>query len=160
MRVVLYDGRVRSPTHERPVQFHFSDRSPGLLRIPPGVWHADQNTGDEVVRFVNFATRAFDPAHPDSTAWTHTRTPSRLTGRCATGSDHARAGLVPPGEPGPPTSPMRSAGCWSPFAAVHGRRRVRHARHEPERRRLRRSRSRVASRPRRLAATGGASARI
>lgn len=65
MRVVLYDGRVGSPTQQRLVQFHFSDRSPGLLRIPPGVWHADQNTGDDTARFVNFPTRAYDPAHPD-----------------------------------------------------------------------------------------------
>jgi dTDP-4-dehydrorhamnose 3,5-epimerase len=65
MRVVLYDGRVQSPTYERLMEIHFSERSPGLLRIPPGVWHADQNTGEEIARFVNFPTHAYDPAHPD-----------------------------------------------------------------------------------------------
>ncbi len=65
IRVVLYDGRVESPTFERVAQFHFSERAPGLLRIPPGVWHADQNTGEGMARFFNFPTHAYDAANPD-----------------------------------------------------------------------------------------------
>jgi dTDP-4-dehydrorhamnose 3,5-epimerase-like enzyme len=38
---------------------------PGLLRIPTGVWHADQNWGDFEVMAVNFPTVAYDPEHPD-----------------------------------------------------------------------------------------------
>jgi dTDP-4-dehydrorhamnose 3,5-epimerase len=65
LRVVLYDGRVHSPTYERYAEFQFTDETPGLLLIPPGVWHADQNTGDEDAVLVNFPTRAYDPDRPD-----------------------------------------------------------------------------------------------
>jgi dTDP-4-dehydrorhamnose 3,5-epimerase len=65
VRVVLHDGRVHSPTHGRFADFHFSDEAPGLLYIPPGVWHADQNTGDRSTLIVNFPTRAYDRDNPD-----------------------------------------------------------------------------------------------
>lgn len=65
VRVVLHDGRVESPTHGRFAAFHFSEEAPGLLYIPPGVWHADQNTGDRQALIVNFPTRAYDRANPD-----------------------------------------------------------------------------------------------
>jgi dTDP-4-dehydrorhamnose 3,5-epimerase len=65
MRVVLYDGRVDSPTHRRFNEFYFSEAARGLLRIPPGVWHADQNWGDEVAVLVNFPTRPYEPNDPD-----------------------------------------------------------------------------------------------
>lgn len=65
LRVVLHDGRVGSPTLGRFAEFHFTDETPGLLRIPAGVWHADQNWGTTDVRFVNFPTRPYDHAQPD-----------------------------------------------------------------------------------------------
>lgn len=65
LRVVLYDGRTTSPTHERFAEFQFTDETPGLLLIPPGVWHADQNTGDRDVVLMNFPTRAYDHDTPD-----------------------------------------------------------------------------------------------
>jgi dTDP-4-dehydrorhamnose 3,5-epimerase len=65
VRVVLHDGRVESPTHGLFAEFHFSEEAPGLLYIPPGVWHADQNTGDRQALIVNFPTRAYDRANPD-----------------------------------------------------------------------------------------------
>jgi dTDP-4-dehydrorhamnose 3,5-epimerase len=65
MRVVLFDGREGSPTAGTLVQVHFSDRTPGLMCIPPGVWHADQNYGTTPAQLVNFPTRPYDPADPD-----------------------------------------------------------------------------------------------
>ena len=65
MRVVLFDGRVDSPTHRRFAQFHFTDDSPGMLRIPPGVWHANQNWGDTDAVFVNFPTEPHSYDAPD-----------------------------------------------------------------------------------------------
>jgi dTDP-4-dehydrorhamnose 3,5-epimerase len=65
LRVVLYDGRVDSPTFESFQQIWFSDESCGLVRIPEGVWHADQNWGDSDVWIVNFPTRPYDPVDPD-----------------------------------------------------------------------------------------------
>ena len=65
VRVVLYDGRPDSPTYGEINEIHFADSAPGLLRIPPGVWHADQSTGGDEVVVLNFPTRAYDPAEPD-----------------------------------------------------------------------------------------------
>lgn len=65
LRVVLHDGRVDSPSYGRFAEFHFTDATPGLLRIPAGVWHADQNWGETVARVVNFPTCAYDHAQPD-----------------------------------------------------------------------------------------------
>jgi dTDP-4-dehydrorhamnose 3,5-epimerase len=65
VRVVLYDGRFESPTFERFQEVHYTDQAPGLLRIPPGVWHADHNWGDDEAHIINFPTRAFNKADPD-----------------------------------------------------------------------------------------------
>jgi dTDP-4-dehydrorhamnose 3,5-epimerase len=65
LRVVLYDGRVRSATYQRFAEFQFTDETPGLLYIPPGVWHADQNTGEGDAVIMNFPTRAYEHDRPD-----------------------------------------------------------------------------------------------
>ena len=65
VRVVLHDGRVRSPTFGAFAEFHLTEESRGLLLIPPGVWHADQNWGDHDAVFLNFPTLPYDPANPD-----------------------------------------------------------------------------------------------
>ena len=65
LRVVVYDGRAHSPTYERFAEFQFTDETPGLLLIPPGVWHADQNTGDRDAVLLNFPTRPYDHDNPD-----------------------------------------------------------------------------------------------
>jgi dTDP-4-dehydrorhamnose 3,5-epimerase len=65
IRVALFDGREDSPTAGAIVELYFGGRNPGLLRIPTGVWHADQNWGETDARIVNFPTRAYDPEAPD-----------------------------------------------------------------------------------------------
>jgi dTDP-4-dehydrorhamnose 3,5-epimerase len=65
VRVVLYDARTRSPTFGRFEQFHFTEDARGLLLIPPGIWHADQNWGDGDAVMANFPTVAYDRANPD-----------------------------------------------------------------------------------------------
>jgi len=65
IRVVLYDGRPDSSTFQRFAEFYFSDEAPGFLRIPPGVWHADQNIGEASCRVINFPTRPYDRDTPD-----------------------------------------------------------------------------------------------
>ena len=65
MRVVLYDGRVDSPSHGRVAQFHFGQDSPGWLRIPCGVWHANHNYGGDEAIFLNFPTEPHDYENPD-----------------------------------------------------------------------------------------------
>jgi dTDP-4-dehydrorhamnose 3,5-epimerase len=65
VRVVLFDGRANSNTAESIVEAHFTDRTPGLVKIPPGVWHADQNWGDVEAHILNFPTRPYNPDQPD-----------------------------------------------------------------------------------------------
>jgi dTDP-4-dehydrorhamnose 3,5-epimerase len=65
IRVVLYDGRVDSPTYERFAQFNLTEDARALLLIPPGVWHGDQNWGDREAVMVNFPTRPFRREDPD-----------------------------------------------------------------------------------------------
>lgn len=65
IRVVLFDGRTGSPTAEAIVEVHFTDRTPGLVSIPPGVWHAAQNWGSTEAHVLNLPTKAYDPDRPD-----------------------------------------------------------------------------------------------
>lgn len=65
VRIVLYDGRTGSPTFQRFQQLHFTDATPGLVRIPAGVWHADQNYGEAQAIIVNFPTKPYDRDAPD-----------------------------------------------------------------------------------------------
>jgi dTDP-4-dehydrorhamnose 3,5-epimerase len=65
VRVVLFDGRQDSATAGSFLEAHFTDRTPGLVKIPPGVWHADQNWGESEAHVVNFPTRPYNPDQPD-----------------------------------------------------------------------------------------------
>jgi dTDP-4-dehydrorhamnose 3,5-epimerase len=65
LRVVLFDGRTRSPSYGRFAEFHLTSASRALLLIPPGVWHADQNWGDTEAVLINHPTRPFDREDPD-----------------------------------------------------------------------------------------------
>jgi dTDP-4-dehydrorhamnose 3,5-epimerase len=65
LRIALYDGRPDLESHGRIAQFFFTEGTAGLLAIPPGVWHADQNWGKTDARIVNFPTLPYDHAAPD-----------------------------------------------------------------------------------------------
>ncbi|MDZ4089328.1 MAG: dTDP-4-dehydrorhamnose 3,5-epimerase family protein [Tabrizicola sp.] len=65
LRVVLYDLRPDSPTHQVLNVLEVGAANKVLLTIPPFVVHAVQNLGDEDSCFVNMPTRAYDPANPD-----------------------------------------------------------------------------------------------
>jgi dTDP-4-dehydrorhamnose 3,5-epimerase len=65
VRVVLHDGRVRSPTYGAFAEFHLTEESRALLLIPPGVWHGDQNWGASDAQVLNFPTRPFNREDPD-----------------------------------------------------------------------------------------------
>ena len=65
IRVVLYDGRVESPTHQQFAEFHLTEDSRARLLIPPSVWHGDQNWGDSDTVIVNFPTRPYNREDPD-----------------------------------------------------------------------------------------------
>jgi dTDP-4-dehydrorhamnose 3,5-epimerase len=65
VRTVLYDGREGSSTLERYEVHNLTAANSGLLLIPPGVWHASQNWGEDEAAVMNFPTRPFDRETPD-----------------------------------------------------------------------------------------------
>lgn len=65
VRVALFDGRDESPTRGAVHEVYFTPATPGLVRIPPGVWHADQNWGERDAVLNNYPTHPYDPDVPD-----------------------------------------------------------------------------------------------
>lgn len=65
LRMVLFDARKGSPTHGNVAMVHLGDESRGIVRIPPGVWHALQNWGSTPAHVINFPTVPYDHANPD-----------------------------------------------------------------------------------------------
>lgn len=65
LRVVLHDPRAESPTHGQVDVLHLSPARPGLVSIPPWVWHGVQNLAGAPAVFVNFFDRPYDYDDPD-----------------------------------------------------------------------------------------------
>jgi dTDP-4-dehydrorhamnose 3,5-epimerase len=65
VRVALYDGRAGSATQGLVEEHYLTEALPTLLLIPPGVWHADQNWGDDDALILNFPTQPYDRESPD-----------------------------------------------------------------------------------------------
>ncbi len=71
LKVVLFDGRNASPTRGVINEFCLGLQRPGLLVIPPGVWHGVKNIGSQVAALINMVDRAYAYDAPD-----HWRLPS------------------------------------------------------------------------------------
>jgi dTDP-4-dehydrorhamnose 3,5-epimerase len=71
VKVVLYDHREDSPTRGTISVYRLGERRPGLLLVPPEVWHGVQNVGSEKASMVNLVDRAYAYESPD-----HWRVPS------------------------------------------------------------------------------------
>lgn len=69
--VVLYDARQASPTYRQVNEFRCGFARPGLVTVPPGVWHGVCNIGRESATLVNMVDRAYCYEDPD-----HWRVPS------------------------------------------------------------------------------------
>ena len=65
VKAVLYDARPESATFGRVFEVFLSDRRRRMLRIAPGVWHADLNLGSTEALIVNFPTIPYDHGNPD-----------------------------------------------------------------------------------------------
>jgi len=66
VRVVCYDGRSDSPTCGRINEFSLGDRNPGLLAVPPNVYHGWKNIGVTESIVINMPTSVYDYDRPDS----------------------------------------------------------------------------------------------
>jgi dTDP-4-dehydrorhamnose 3,5-epimerase len=65
LKLVLYDDREGSASHGMVQEVVLGDVTPRLVRIPPGVWHGFQATGDREAFALHLNTVPFDPAGPD-----------------------------------------------------------------------------------------------
>lgn len=64
--IVVYDGRLDSPTFDRLNEFKVSERQPGLLIIPPNLYHGWKVIGDEEAYILNAPSVSYDYAAPDA----------------------------------------------------------------------------------------------
>lgn len=63
--IVLYDGRSESPTHGRINEFRFGGVRPGIVSIPPGIWHAVRNISSTPSILLNLTDRPYCYEDPD-----------------------------------------------------------------------------------------------
>jgi dTDP-4-dehydrorhamnose 3,5-epimerase len=64
--IVVYDGREDSPTYKCLNEFRVSDRNPGLLVIPPNLYHGWKNIGVDEAFIINMPSNQYDHDHPDA----------------------------------------------------------------------------------------------
>ncbi len=65
IKLGLYDGRESSKTHGEVNEIYLSEHLPGLVRIPPGVYHGWMCVSDIECLIVNVTTERYDYANPD-----------------------------------------------------------------------------------------------
>ena len=64
--IVVYDGRLESPTHGSVNEFRVSERNPGLLVIPPNLYHGWKNIGIEEAYLINMPSSQYEHEGPDA----------------------------------------------------------------------------------------------
>lgn len=65
IKMVLYDDRETSPTRGLVNVLNLGASRPGLVVVPPYVWHGLQNMSDEISSFINFFDRQYRYDDPD-----------------------------------------------------------------------------------------------
>ncbi len=64
-KTVLYDDRDDSPTRGKIHVMQLSDMRPGVLVIPPGIWHAFENLTMQPATLLNYFDREYQYEDPD-----------------------------------------------------------------------------------------------
>jgi len=64
--IVVYDARDDSPTHGCLNEFRVSERNPGLVVIPPNLYHGWKNIGIDEASIINMPTSRYDYERPDA----------------------------------------------------------------------------------------------
>jgi dTDP-4-dehydrorhamnose 3,5-epimerase len=64
--IVVYDGREDSPTYRSVNEFRVSERNPGLLVIPPNLYHGWKNLGTDEAFIINMPSNQYDYDTPDA----------------------------------------------------------------------------------------------
>lgn len=65
MKVVLYDARPESPTHNTVNEFFMGDHNPMLLQIPNLVYHGFKCIGETEALVLNLPTEVYNYDDPD-----------------------------------------------------------------------------------------------
>ncbi len=66
VRIVVFDGRNDSPTRGRINVFTVSEKNPGLLIIPPDLYHGWKNIGTAEAIIINMPDRMYNYEAPDA----------------------------------------------------------------------------------------------
>ena len=66
VKIVVFDGRNDSPTLGRWSEFVVSEKNPGLLIVPPSLYHGWKNIGNDEAVIINMPDRMYDYAQPDA----------------------------------------------------------------------------------------------
>jgi dTDP-4-dehydrorhamnose 3,5-epimerase len=66
VKLVVYDGRNGSPTFGRWNEFVVSEKNPGLLVVPPNLYHGWKNIGTTEAIIINMPDRMYDYDCPDA----------------------------------------------------------------------------------------------
>jgi dTDP-4-dehydrorhamnose 3,5-epimerase len=66
IRLAVFDGRRESPTFGRVNEFLVSERSPGLLIVPPSLYHGWKNIGTSEAVIINLPDRMYTYDAPDA----------------------------------------------------------------------------------------------
>jgi dTDP-4-dehydrorhamnose 3,5-epimerase len=66
VKIVIFDGRKASPTFGALNEFVVSEKNPGLLLIPPNLYHGWKNIGNCEAIIINMPDRMYDYEQPDA----------------------------------------------------------------------------------------------
>jgi dTDP-4-dehydrorhamnose 3,5-epimerase len=66
LSIVCFDARKESPTFGAVNEFRVSDHNPGLLTIPPNVFHGWKNIGVDDASVINMPTVLYNHEQPDA----------------------------------------------------------------------------------------------
>jgi len=66
VKIVVFDGRIDSPTAGRINEFTVSEKNPGLLVIPPNLYHGWRNIGTTEAIIINMPDKMYDYEAPDA----------------------------------------------------------------------------------------------
>jgi dTDP-4-dehydrorhamnose 3,5-epimerase len=66
VKIVVFDGRLDSPTHGHLTEIVVSERNPGLLIVPPSLYHGWKNIGVTEAIIINMPTEMYNYEDPDA----------------------------------------------------------------------------------------------
>jgi dTDP-4-dehydrorhamnose 3,5-epimerase len=66
VKIVVFDGRHESPTKGSVNEFTVSEKNPGLLIVPPNLYHGWKNLGTTEAIIINMPTAMYDYDSPDA----------------------------------------------------------------------------------------------